>query len=267
MMKAKCRSGRARKKGGEQRQIAVAPPTVTHGSPEVENKPKGKRGVKTASDELKTLIRMANLAGNRDLKYDHFKNSAWQSTPGLLSAIMELDDPLRSHLLQVMNEPEREPWTTASMVEAGFKPEIAWVHCHAWAVSMRYHLIQGAQITLSRVVAGDEFFPAQTFMARRVDKNGKHKAYLNEIAQPLLEVDDLRDIRSCKVCNRFFFRRRKTSVVCDPDSPCAATYSKRQERDNAKTRAELAAKKAARKGSKSKAKKVKRSGLTPAPKR
>jgi hypothetical protein len=45
------------------------------------------------------------------------------------------------------------------------------------------------------------------------------------------------------VCGRIFFARRSTSVVCEPDSKCAKTFGKRQERANAKLREQLKAKK------------------------
>jgi len=241
-MKAKARSAKPSKKGGEQHTDVSAPMTVARGNSETADKPKRKRGVKTAKPELAKLIEMANLAGDGNLEYDHFKNSAWESTAGLLSAIMQLDDPLRSDLLHIMTAPEEGPWTTADMVKAGWNAEYASLAIQAQMVSTQYHLIRSARKILERVVAGEVFFPAEVFIERRVDKKGRHKArfYTSETIQPLIDADDLKDIRRCSVCRKFFFARRASSAVCEPDSPCAATYSKRQERANKKRREELA---------------------------
>jgi hypothetical protein len=54
---------------------------------------------------------------------------------------------------------------------------------------------------------------------------------------------DARMIRQCEICNLFFFARRIDSKVCDPQSKCAVTLSKRRERANAKLRTQLATKK------------------------
>jgi hypothetical protein len=58
---------------------------------------------------------------------------------------------------------------------------------------------------------------------------------------------DARDIRRCEVCDRIFFARRVNSKVCDPNGKCEATLRKRNERANARRRAELKAKKGKRK--------------------
>lgn len=54
---------------------------------------------------------------------------------------------------------------------------------------------------------------------------------------------DARDIRECPICHQIFLARRVDSVVCDPESRCAKTYSKRRERENKKTREALKTKK------------------------
>src|SRR6266852_4151424 len=107
-MKVKPKRKKSSKSGGQQLRKRSASATIALAKPEPADKPKCKRGVRAAKPELEKLIQMANLAGDGDLPYDHFNNSAWESTAGLLSAIMQLDDPLRSHLLHVMTAPERE---------------------------------------------------------------------------------------------------------------------------------------------------------------
>jgi hypothetical protein len=79
-----------------------------------------------------------------------------------------------------------------------------------------------------------------------IDTENKIDIRLDPFSEAIQGVDIYR-IRRCAVCAKLFLARRIDSAVCDPNSKCAKTYSKRKERGNAKLRAELAAKKAGKK--------------------
>lgn len=244
-MKSTRRSKVASKKGGRQARNPVLIPTVTSASPEVGEKPKGKRGVRTPSDELDRLIKMANLAGRAEMSYQLMDFLDWRKHPTLLlDTVMGLPDPTRTHLLELMNRAERWRVTPRQLIdELGFDPEMARRECQFMAVRERYNLIRGANTVMKSIVRGETHFPAPVFILRDVDHKANYAA--DEITQPLIGVD-LRDIRECAVCAQFFFARRITSAVCEPGSTCAVTYSKRQERANAKQQAELEDKKKSR---------------------
>ncbi|MEP6742135.1 MAG: hypothetical protein ABJB61_06505 [bacterium] len=235
-------STKANKRGAKQSRNALLTPTVIQPRQKRKDKPKGKRGVKTPSNELRELIEMANLAGKGKLPYQFLDSVGMRNPSLLLDKVMQLPDPPKSHLLELMNRPER--WRVAPkelIEELGFDPEIARLDCQFMAIRERYNLIQGARSTLESVVSGETHFPATVFIVRGVDHKARYA--VDEITRPLIGTN-LRDIRRCAVCEKFFFVRRDTSAVCDPESPCAATYSKRQERKNKKLREEQKKKRA-----------------------
>jgi hypothetical protein len=255
-MMAKRRISKTLSKKGASKPLDVQlPPTVTFGAEPGQDKPKIKRGVKTPSEELSRVIEMANLADS--YRREHGRESvAWHlfylpndlrkdrvlSTDDLLSAIMRLrDSPLRSHLLEVMNDPKE--WTERETDYFDrYKPDFVTLVRRSRAVLERYHFILSADTALEMVVYGHETFPVSIGLERYVNGQGRHKPRYRSsiIAQALMSVDDLRDIRRCAVCKQFFYARRFSSAVCDPNSTCAATYSKRQERKNAVERKRLA---------------------------
>jgi hypothetical protein len=159
------------------------------------------------------------------------------------------DGPFRSRLLEVMNDPlEWLPWTTAPLIGGGNTPDSARLQCQTNAVRRCYFFTVNARDALKLVVAGHYYFSVSSSLERYIENDGKHKARYasNPIADALKGVDDLRYIRRCAVCEKFFYARRITSMVCDPKSQCAGTYAKRNERANAKRRAESAPRKGVR---------------------
>jgi ribosomal protein L37AE/L43A len=267
-MKSAVKGKTASKKGVSKSPGATLTPTVILTKAPGEIKPKAKRGVKTSSHQLSRVIEMANLANSYEREHgresiywrlftygDFGDKDRVQDANDLLSAIMRLHDSrLRSHLLEVMNDPGE--WTErATDYLDGFKPEYATLYRRARAVLERYHFILGACNALEHIVYGHDSIPVRVGIDRYVNGQGKHKPrYTTDvIGQALMSVDDLRDIRRCAVCEKFFFARRFSSAVCDPDSTCASTYAKREERKNKKLREKLAKRKTKR--------------ATPAPKR
>lgn len=72
------------------------------------------------------------------------------------------------------------------------------------------------------------------------------RIYFDTLGQALQGLN-VRNLRECRICHKLFLARRIDSAVCEPNSTCAKTHSKRNERANAKLRAELAKKKIGKK--------------------
>lgn len=229
---------KAGKNGEKRRRNSLLTPTVIQPKASRSRKTQPKRGVKAAGEELDRLIDLANLAGGADLPYQFF-DFIGDGDNELLDKVIELPEPPKAHLLELMNRPEQWRITPEQLIDGGWNPEYARRDCQAHAIRERYNLIRGAKQTLDSVVRGESHFPATVFIIRGEDHKASYA--VDEITRPLIGVD-LRDIAKCAVCEKFFFKRRATSVVCEPDSPCADTYAKRQERLNKKRREEVALK-------------------------
>jgi len=232
-MKISSKGQKASKKGGKRRTSAQLPPTVSPADQKTQQKPKS--GVKLPSPELAHLIEMANL-GLAELEPQLIDRIDLRDTSGLLDAVVQLPDPPKSHLLELMHRPDSWPYWFELMGD-----DIDFASRQSLAVQNRYNLIRDARLTLESIVHGDWAFPATTIYLRRTQDN-RAQPEGNQIAECLKGID-LADIRRCAVCNKFFFARRATSKVCDPESSCATTYDKRQERKNRKVREELAKRK------------------------
>jgi hypothetical protein len=208
---------------------------------------KGRKGFKTANDPLRQLLEMANLDVKGELPFRGEEKFSWKTVSDLVAALILIKpDSVRLHLLEVMNDPTQWRWSPEYFTNAGFKPEVAEAAARAQAVTDRYRLIYGARRTLEIVVSGERIIPANVTIERRPpDHKGREIAQYtgDELAHPLIGVD-LRYIKQCEICERFFYAPRITSDACTPQT-CGKTLQKRREREAAKQKAKRAKQKRA----------------------
>jgi hypothetical protein len=193
--------------------------------------PSGRRGIKSAGPELENWLRLANLVSREQLRElppppaeltDRF--SATKAS--LLDYLAVLPEALRLELLDYLSRlpprPAKERRDTGELIQAV-------------EVIDRLRQIVDVARFLRRLILSGPPRAARFWTTISVEGNRLKFQYVDPFMRAIENVD-ITYIRECAVCGRIFFARRSTSAVCDPQGPCAATYSKRQERANAERR-------------------------------
>lgn len=201
--------------------------------------------LKEPGPQLKELLKLVDLVPPKVELPENFVREHGVTPNDLLEALSYLPPALQAHLLQLMNRPEKWPLDPVEVVaERGGDLELMRRACQVSAVTDRYRLIRNSRENFLRIARGGFLETAITIdaMVIRQKKGKKNKALvLMDPFMAAISGEEIDYIRECPICGRIFFARRINSIVHDPKSKCAKTYSKRQERANAKERARIAA--------------------------
>ena len=136
----------------------------------------------------------------------------------MMAALAKLPPALRAHLLEV------------------------WHETGEFSALTRYRQIRTWRRNLREII--NQKLPVNILIEARLELDEKSRARLGYYDQFAVSIQglDLTYLRECPICRHIFFAKKSNQPTCG-DPKHAATYRKRQERENRKTRQELAKRK------------------------
>jgi len=223
----------------------IKTPTVVSFKTKSKRKP---RQSKPANSDLAELIRVVNLIPKDAVLPKELVKGPMTKDPELLEALGTLPEDFRDYLRELFELESQKSFHLigpgmGDMVEGVSLGSLVEEQIRVLSVLNRYSEVRSARLSLIRFIrlerAPNTMFRGNSIVM--IDQTHIAKVRLDWFSRAIQGVD-VRNIRQCAICEKFFFARRVDSMVCDPKSKCAKTFSKRQERKNAKLREAMAEK-------------------------